>query len=135
MIFLMVVLSVSLICCVHAGGKFVISAASCCSSARSASLFQTGWFVESILSQTLIIHVLRTGRLAFIESRASLSLMITSGLVCLIGIALPYSPLATTLGFTPLPGSYWPMLGAMVIAYLTLTHAMKVWLNRRFELD
>jgi Mg2+-importing ATPase len=100
-----------------------------------ASLFQTGWFVESILSQTLIIHVLRTGRLAFIESRASLPLMITSGLVCLIGIALPYSPLGNALGFTPLPGSYWPMLGAMVIAYLVLTHAMKVWLNRRFALD
>lgn len=100
-----------------------------------ASLFQTGWFVESILSQTLIIHVIRTRRLAFIESRASLPLMITSGLVCLIGIALPHSPLATPLGFTPLPGLYWPILAAMVIAYLALTQVMKIWFNRRFAPD
>ncbi len=100
-----------------------------------ASLFQTGWFVESILSQTLIIHVIRTRRLAFIESRASLPLILTGGLACLIGIVLPYSPLAKPLGLTPLPGSYWPILAAMVIAYLVLTHAMKVWFNRRFALD
>jgi Mg2+-importing ATPase len=100
-----------------------------------ASLFQTGWFVESILSQTLIIHVIRTHRLAFVESRASLPLALTTALVCLAGIAVPYTPLATALGFTPLPALYWPIMAAMVLAYLVVTHGMKIWLHKRFALD
>ncbi len=100
-----------------------------------AALFQTGWFVESIISQTLIIHVIRTGRLAFIESRASVPLMLTSLGVCAVGATLPYSPFAGALGFVPLPPLYWPILAAMVLAYLALTHIMKVWFHRRFGLD
>jgi Mg2+-importing ATPase len=99
-----------------------------------ASLFQTGWFVESILSQTLIIHVIRTQHLAFIESRASAPLMLTSLAVCAIGIWLPFSPFAHALGFRALPALYWPLLIAMVIAYLALTHLMKIWFHRRFGL-
>jgi Mg2+-importing ATPase len=100
-----------------------------------AALFQTGWFVESILSQTLIIHVIRTQHLAFIESRASAPLMLTSLGVCALGAWLPYSPLARALGFVPLPPLYWPLLALMVLAYLALTHLMKVWFHRRFGLD
>jgi Mg2+-importing ATPase len=101
---------------------------------QHAAVFQTGWFVESILSQTLIIHVLRTHRLAFIESRASLPLMVTTAGVCLVGVALPYSPLAASLGFVPLPVLYWPIMAGLVLAYLILTHIMKIWLQRRFGL-
>jgi len=100
-----------------------------------AALFQTGWFVESIISQTLIIHVIRTSRLAFIESRASAPLMLTSLGVCAIGALLPYSPFAGALGFVPLPPLFWPILALMVLAYLALTHIMKVWFHRRFGLD
>jgi Mg2+-importing ATPase len=100
-----------------------------------AALFQTGWFVESIISQTLIIHVIRTGRLAFIESRASTPLMLTSLGVCAVGAMLPYSPFAGALGFVPLPPLFWPILALMVLAYLALTHLMKVWFHRRFGLD
>ena len=100
-----------------------------------AALFQTGWFVESIISQTLIIHVIRTRRLAFIESRASMPLMLTSLGVCLAGALLPYSPLAGALGFVPLPPRFWPILALMVLAYLALTHIIKVWFHRRFGLD
>jgi Mg2+-importing ATPase len=100
-----------------------------------AALFQTGWFVESIISQTLIIHVIRTSRLAFIESRASVPLMLTSLGVCAVGAMLPYSPFADALGFVPLPPLYWPLLALMVLAYLALTHIMKVWFHRRFGLD
>ncbi len=100
-----------------------------------ASLFQSGWFVESLLSQTLIIHIIRTRRLAFIESRASLPLTVMSIAVCLIGIALPYSVLAPGLQLTPLPAAYWPILLAMILAYLALTHLMKIWLHRRFAVD
>jgi len=100
-----------------------------------AALFQTGWFVESIISQTLIIHVIRTSRLAFIESRASAPLMLTSLSVCAAGALLPYSPFAGALGFVPLPPLFWPILILMVLAYLALTHVMKVWFHRRFGLD
>ncbi|HJS89401.1 MAG TPA: magnesium-translocating P-type ATPase [Steroidobacteraceae bacterium] len=100
-----------------------------------AALFQTGWFVESIISQTLIIHVIRTRRLAFIESRASAPLMLTSLGVCAVGAILPYSPFAGALGFVPLPPLFWPILALMVLAYLALTHVMKVWFHRRFGLD
>jgi Mg2+-importing ATPase len=100
-----------------------------------ASLFQTGWFVESIVSQTLIIHVIRTRRLAFIESRSSTALLVTTLAVCLCGIWLPYSPFATALGFVPLPLGYWPILALMIVLYLVLTHLMKFWFHRRFGLD
>jgi Mg2+-importing ATPase len=104
------------------------------STVAQASLFQTGWFVESIISQTLIIHVIRTRRLAFIESRASVALTLTTLAVCLVGVWLPYSPFAGALGFVPLPRAYWPILTGMVVVYLALTHLMKRWFHRRFGL-
>jgi len=97
-----------------------------------ASLFQTGWFVESLLSQTLIVHVIRTGRLPFVESRASLPLTITGVVICAIGALLPYSPLADKFGFAPLPGAYWLWLAAILAAYLALTQFVKTRLVRRF---
>ncbi|MEO8803032.1 MAG: magnesium-translocating P-type ATPase [Rudaea sp.] len=97
-----------------------------------ASMFQTGWFVESLLSQTLIVHIIRTGRIPFVESRASLALMVTSVVVCLIGVALPFSPAASWFGFTALPGLYWLFLILILGAYLTLTQFVKTWVIRRF---
>ncbi len=105
------------------------------STVAQARLFQTGWFVESIISQTLIIHVIRTRRMAFIESRASAALTLTTGAVCLVGIWLPYSPFAGALGFVPLPSAYWPILAVMIVVYLSLTHVMKLWFHRRFGLS
>jgi Mg2+-importing ATPase len=91
--------------------------------------------VESIISQTLIIHVIRTRRLAFIESRASLPLLLTTLVVCVAGVWLPYSPFARALGFVPLPLTYWPILAVMIVMYLALTHGMKIWFHRRFGLS
>ncbi len=99
-----------------------------------AALFQTGWFVESLLSQTLIIHVIRTSRIPFVQSRASLPLTITTLAICTLGTWLPYSPLAPLFGFAPLPRGYWAILGCILASYLTLTHFVKVWLHRRFGL-
>jgi Mg2+-importing ATPase len=99
-----------------------------------AALFQTGWFVESVVSQTLIIHVIRTRHVAFFESRASTALLTTTLLVSLAGLWLPYSPLAKPLGLGPLPALYWPILAAMVVLYLVLTHLTKTWFHRRFGL-
>jgi len=99
-----------------------------------APLFHTGWFVESLLSQTLIIHVIRTARIPFVQSRASTPLLLTSGLVCAIGVVLPYSPLAGALGLVALPGAYWPIVLAVLLAYLLSAHLMVRWIGRRFGL-
>jgi P-type Mg2+ transporter len=96
-----------------------------------ASLFQTGWFVESLLTQTLIIHVIRTNRIPWLQSRASPALMTTTAAVMLVGLWLPVSPLGPALRFTPLPHLYWPLLVATLLAYMVLTQGVKVWLLRR----
>jgi Mg2+-importing ATPase len=96
------------------------------------SLFQTGWFVESLLTQTLIIHIIRTAKVPFIESRASPALMATSLIICCVGIALPLTPVGAALGFTPLPWLYWPLVAGMLVAYAVLTHFVKVWFVHRW---
>jgi Mg2+-importing ATPase len=95
------------------------------------SLFQTGWFVESLLTQTLIIHVIRTNRIPFLQSRASAALTGTTLVVMLIGMWLPFSPLAPALGLSHLPWLYWPLLGLTLVCYVVLTQAVKTWLIRR----
>jgi Mg2+-importing ATPase len=97
-------------------------------------LFQTGWFVESLLSQTLVVHVLRTGRLPFVQSRASLPLTLTGIVICIVGILLASLPLGAWFGFSPLPPLYWPFLVAILVAYLVLTQLMKAWMVKRFGL-
>lgn len=96
-------------------------------------LFQTGWFVESLFTQTLVIHIIRTRRIPFIQSRASGALILTTIIVCLIGAALPYSPLAPVFGFTPLPPAYWPIVGLFLISYAILAHLAKTAYFERFE--
>ncbi|HUO50877.1 MAG TPA: magnesium-translocating P-type ATPase [Gemmatimonadaceae bacterium] len=100
-------------------------------SAARAPLFQTGWFVESIMTQTLIIHVIRTNKIPFLQSRASPALMATTALVMLAGALLPYSPAAPALGLVALPAAYWGFLAATLAAYLVLTQLVKTFLLRR----
>ena len=94
------------------------------------SLFQTGWFVESLLTQTLIIHIIRTNRIPFIQSRASWPLIVTTAIIMCMGVYLPYSPLGPTLRFVPLPALYWPVIAATLVAYVVVTQAAKSWLFR-----
>ena len=96
------------------------------------ALFQTGWFVESLLTQTLIIHIIRTNRIPFIESRASGALLATTLIVCMVGAALPYSPLAPVFGFTPLPFLYWPAVACFLLAYAVLAHIAKIYFVRHW---
>ena len=98
-------------------------------------LFHTGWFIESLLTQTMIIHVIRTNRIPFIQSLASLPLTATSILVVAFGAWLPYSPLASTLGFTELPWLYWLLVFTMLFFYVILTQIVKVWFITRFGND
>ncbi len=102
-----------------------------CWDPAGASLFQTGWFVESLMTQTLIIHVIRTKKIPFIEARASLPLTITTILIMGVGMWLPFSPLAPALHFTPLPMLYWPILLLTLACYVVLTQIVKMWLVRR----
>ena len=98
---------------------------------HAAQMFHTGWFVESIMTQTLIIHVIRTNLIPFIQSRASWQLSMTTILIMLIGAVLPYSPLAGPLGFVPLPWQFWGLLALTLICYLALTQLIKGWMVRK----
>jgi Mg2+-importing ATPase len=102
---------------------------------HNPSLFQTGWFVESLLSQTLIVHVIRTGKLPFIQSRPSWSLLATTVAVCVFGIWLPFSNFAGALGLTALPRGYWIALLLILGGYIALTQLVKGWLIRKFGLS
>ena len=99
---------------------------------NNPALFHTGWFVESLFTQTLIIHVIRTNKIPFIQSRASWPLILTSLAIVAVGAWLTVSPLATTLGFVPLPPSFWLFLAAMLLGYALLTQVVKTWFVRRF---
>ncbi len=100
-----------------------------------AELFQTGWFVESLVSQTLIVHVIRTGRIPFVESRPSLPLLVTTVGICLLGLWLPTSFLAPALGLVALPWGFAVALVFIVGGYMLLTQFVKVWMIRRFGLS
>jgi len=97
-----------------------------------AALFQTGWFVESLLSQTLIVHVLRTARLPFVESAPSPALLATTLGICAIGVLLPYTPLGASFNLVPLPANYWLAMAVLLPAYFALTQWVKGRLVRRF---
>jgi Mg2+-importing ATPase len=106
-----------------------------CTDPERAALFHTGWFVESLVTQTFIIHVIRTERIPFLESRASAALTATTVVVIVLGIWLVESSLGERFGFVPLPGGYWPLLFVTVAAYATATHFVKTWLVRRGWID
>ena len=97
-------------------------------AAHSASLFQTGWFVESLLTQTLIIHVIRTDKFPLLQSRSSWPVLVMSLVIMAIGIAIPFSPLGPYLGFSKLPMLYWPLLAATLLCYVLLTQSVKMLL-------
>src|SRR5215468_11034998 len=97
----------------------------------AAALFHSGWFVESLMTQTLIVHVIRTNLVPFIQSRASWQLTMTTLLIMAIGAYLPVSPLAVFLGFVPLPPLYWLLLLLTLVCYVGVTQLVKVWLLKK----
>ncbi len=96
-----------------------------------AVLFHTGWFVESLATQTLVLFSIRTAGNPF-RSRPSLPLTLTTLLIVVVGFVLPYSPLAGPLGFTPLPPLYFLFLAGMIVSYLLLVELVKRRLMRRY---
>ncbi len=96
------------------------------------SLFQSGWFVESLLSQTLIVHMIRTQKIPFIQSTAAPPVLILTAVIIAIGIFIPFSPLGASVGLQPLPLAYFPWLVATLIAYCALTQFIKTIYIRKF---
>jgi Mg2+-importing ATPase len=95
-------------------------------------LFNTGWFVESLLTQTLIVHIIRTNKVPFFQSRASWPMTMTTLLVMIVGGWLPYSPFASALGMVPLPPVFWVFCLSFLAVYAVLTHTVKVWFHKRW---
>jgi Mg2+-importing ATPase len=94
------------------------------------TLFHTGWFVESLATQTLVLFVIRTAGNP-LRSRPSRPLTVTTLLIVLVGVALPFSPVAGALGFVPLPAGYFLFLVVATITYLLLVQVGKHWLMAR----
>ena len=97
------------------------------------ALFQSGWFVEGLLTQTLIVHMLRTQKIPFIQSVASFPLLLSTSLIMAIGIYIPYSFIGASIGMVLLPGSYFPWLIVTLISYCALVQIVKIWFIKRFR--
>lgn len=96
------------------------------------TLFQSGWFVVGLLTQTLIVHMIRTPKLPFLQSRAALPLMVMTGIIMAVGIFLPMGPLAHYFKLQALPSLYFVFLPVILLAYMGLTQAVKGFYIRRF---
>jgi P-type Mg2+ transporter len=114
---------------------FSAAGASAAQKTHLEQLFHTGWFVESLLTQTLIVHIIRTQRIPFLQSRPSRPMLFATLGIMAVGVWLPFSPLARFLGFTPLPPVYFAWLAGFLVAYGVMAHGVKRWFARRFGQD
>ena len=96
------------------------------------SLFQSGWFIESLLTQTLIVHMIRTAKIPFLQSRAAWPVLLLTGGIMACGLALPFLAVGAKLKLEPLPGSYFGWLALILLSYSVLTQVVKGWYLRRF---
>ena len=97
------------------------------------SLFQSGWFVVGLLTQTLIVHMIRTQHIPFIQSRAATPVILLTASIMAIGIYLPFSPLGEHVGMVPLPTAYFPWLVGILLGYCLLTQLVKGWYIQRYK--
>jgi len=102
-------------------------------SVEMQTLFQSGWFIEGLLSQTLVVHMLRTRKIPFIQSTAAWPVTMMTIIVIVLGIYVPFSPLGTLVGLEPLPLSYFPWLVATLFSYCCVAQLMKTLYIRRFK--
>ncbi|WDF75937.1 magnesium-translocating P-type ATPase [Mucilaginibacter sp. KACC 22773] len=98
------------------------------------SLFQTGWFVESLLSQTLIVHMIRTRKIPFIQSWATAPVVALTSAIMAIAIFIPFSPFATAFKMETLPLAFFPWLIGILFTYCLLTQLVKTWFIKKFSL-
>ncbi|WP_373168971.1 magnesium-translocating P-type ATPase [Bacteroides cellulosilyticus] len=104
-----------------------------CNNPEHQSLFQSGWFIEGLLSQTLIVHMIRTRKIPFIQSRATWPVIGMTTLVMVIGIVIPFTSFGASIGLQALPLSYFPWLMGILLSYCVLTQLIKNWYVRRFS--
>jgi Mg2+-importing ATPase len=97
------------------------------------SLFQSGWFIEGLLSQTLIVHMIRTKKIPFIQSWATAPVLALTTAIMAIGIFIPFSGFANALKMQPLPWAYFPWLLGILVTYCLLTQLVKNWFIRKFH--
>jgi Mg2+-importing ATPase len=120
---------------VYKCGVFSTPGAADALKGHAEKMFHTGWFVESLLTQTLIVHIIRTNKIPFLQSSASMALTLTTLAVMGVAIYLPFSPIAGYLGFVALPMSFWGWMAATLLAYVVLTHTMKTMFIRWYGVD
>ncbi|MGF6094106.1 magnesium-translocating P-type ATPase [Pseudomonas sp. 18175] len=102
-------------------------------SVQMQTLFQSGWFIEGLLSQTLVVHMLRTRKIPFFQSTAAWPVLMMTGVVIALGIYVPFSPLGTLVGLEPLPLAYFPWLVGTLLSYCCVAQLMKTIYIRRFK--
>lgn len=96
------------------------------------AILNSGWFIESLVSQTLVVHMLRTRRIPFLQSTAALPVLLSTATAVMVGCWLPFSPFAEAMGFTRLPETFWLWLIATMVGYIGLTQAIKTLYIRRY---
>lgn len=104
-----------------------------CQGPETEALFQSGWFVEGLLSQTLIVHMIRTRKVPFVQSCASWPVMLMTFSIMAIGICVPFTLFGSSIGLVPLPWSYFPWLVCILLSYCILTQWLKTEYIRVFN--
>lgn len=104
-----------------------------CQGPETEALFQSGWFVEGLLSQTLIVHMIRTRKVPFVQSCASWPVMLMTFSIMAIGICVPFTSFGSSIGLVPLPWSYFPWLVCILLSYCILTQWLKTEYIRVFN--
>jgi len=102
-------------------------------SVEHQALFQSGWFIESLLSQTLIVHMIRTRKIPFFQSWPAMPVLLLTLAIMAVGIAIPFTSVGAHIELPPLPMSYFPWLGLTLLGYCTLTQLVKFWYIKRFK--
>ena len=97
-------------------------------------MLQTGLCERSTSEERYFIHIIRTTKIPFIESRASSALVVTAVIISAVGMSLLFTWLRAALGFAPLPRLHWPLVAVMLVTYATLTLVINVWFTRRVGL-
>ena len=117
------------ICPAAAGGAY---GAKGVSSALFVSLFHAGWFVESLWTQALVVHMIRTPKVPFLQSRASLPVLCFTSAAITFGTIVPYTPFGKILGMSPMPAAYFPWLLGVIVGYMLLANLLKTLYRMRY---
>lgn len=97
------------------------------------ALFQSGWFIEGLLSQTLVVHMIRTKKIPFIQSRATAPVLLLTGVIVVVGIFIPFTSFGASIGLQALPIAYFPWLIGILLSYCVLTQIVKTMYIKKFN--